>query len=254
MMDNDRLHLRLTVEDFREIHMTQPLERKVTQDNALISASYSMTLDEKRLLMALISKIDPTSKAWKTGSLSVEITITEWAELYSIKGGNTYERLNEASKRLYNRSVRIKGDSKKGKEIRWLSAREYNEGEGVVILTFANPILKYLTSLFDQFTSYDLLGVSGLKSMHSVRLYELACQYKSTGWRYMTLDELREALDLQDSYVRWVDLRKYVLDKSCREVTQKSDYIIAYEAVKKGRGVDAIKLFIKPKDQLELEL
>lgn len=224
----------------------------VTQDNALITASYAMGLDEKRLLVAAISKLDPDSKVWLYGRAEVEITVSEWAYLYGLKTNDVYTRLNDASKRLFDRYVRIYGDSRKGKDIRWISAREYDEGAGRIVLTFSGPILHYLSGMIDQFTSYDLLGVSGLKSIHSVRLYELAAQFKGTGWRHITLDELRKMLDLGDSYPRWVDLKKRVVDRACTEVTQKSDLSVEYEKVKQGRNVVAIRLRIIPKDQLEL--
>ncbi len=224
----------------------------VTQDNALITASYAMGLDEKRLLVAAISKLDPESKAWLQGRAEVEIIVTEWADLYGIKGKDVYERLNEASKRLYDRSVRIYGDSKKGKELRWLAAREYDDKAGRVVLTFPAPILHYLTGMIDEFTSYDLLGVSGLKSIHSVRMYELASQFKGTGWRNLTLEQIKEALNLGDSYNRWVDLKKRVIDRACEEITAKSDLNLEYEMIKRGRNVVAIRLKIEEKDQLNL--
>lgn len=224
----------------------------VTQDNALITASYSMGLDEKRLLVAAISKLDPDSKAWLYGRAEAEIFVSEWTELYGIKGKSAYERLNSASKRLFDRHVRIYGDSRKGKEVRWISAREYDEGGGRVVLTFSGPILHYLSGMIDQFTSYDLLGVSGLKSIHSVRLYELASQFKGTGWRHIELDELRSMLSLGDSYPRWVDLKKRVVDRACSEVSSKSDLLVEYEQIKRGRNVTAIRLRITQKDQMEL--
>lgn len=224
----------------------------VTQDNALITASYAMGLDEKRLLVAAISKLDPESKAWLHGRAEVEITVPEWSELYGLQGNNVYARLNDASKRLFDRYVRIYGDSRKGKDLRWISAREYDEGAGRIVLTFSGPILHYLSGMIDQFTSYDLLGVSGLKSIHSVRMYELASQFKGTGWRHVSLDELRKMLSLGDSYPRWVDLKKRVVDRACSEVSQKSDLNVEYEKVKQGRNVVAIRLKITPKDQMEL--
>lgn len=233
-----------------EIYSEQ--KRTVTQDNVLITASYTMTLDEMRLLKASISKLDPTSKAWLAGRAEVEITAGEWVILYGADPANSYRQLNEASKRLYERSVRVYGDSKKGKDIRWLSAREYDSGAGRVVLTFSGPILYYLTGMVDEFTKYDLLGVCGLKSTHSVRLYELAGQFRGTGWRHIELDDLREMFCLGNAYQDWRDLKKRVVDRACKEVTEKSDLDVSYEIVKRGRSVHAIRLKIEEKDQLNL--
>ena len=226
--------------------------RTVTQDNALVTASYSMSLHEKRLLVAAISKLDPTSKAWKEGRAEVTVTAGEWIDIYGGSNKSAYRELRGASAGLYSRSVRIKGDNRNGKNIRWISAEEYSETEGRVSITFSGPILGYLTGMIDEFTSYDLLGVGGLKSTHSVRLYELASQFKGTGWRYIDLEDLREMFCLDGAYPRWVDLKKRVVDRACREVTEKSDLDVEYEQVRRGRSVHAIRLRIRKKDQLNL--
>lgn len=228
------------------------VKKSVTQDNALVTASYAMTLDEKRLLVTAISKLDPTSKAWLEGRAEVHISASEWVDLYGCNPSNSYSQIDSAAKKLYERSVRIWGDSKKGKDIRWLSAREYDSGAGAVVLTFSGPVLYYLTGMVDEFTKYDLLGVCGLKSTHSVRFYELASQFKGTGWRYIDLNDLREMLCLQDSYPKWSDLKKRVIDRSCNELTEKSDLNVTYDVVKRGRNVVAIQLLIETKDQLEM--
>ena len=228
--------------------------KRVTQDNALISAKYTMTLNEKRLLLAAISKLDPTSKAWKDGKAEVTITVHEWVELFKTDRKYSYKQLREASAALYGRSVRIKGDHLNGKNLRWLQAEEYSQDKGMVTITFSGVILKYLTSLFDQFTSYDLLGVSGLKSVYSIRLYEIATQFKNTGWRQVQVNELRGMLGAEGFYPRWAELRRRAVDVAVKELNLKSDISIDYKIIKEGKEVVAVRLFVKPKDQLELEL
>lgn len=237
------------------LKMTQKkelIQNKVTQDNALIEASYSMTLDEKRLLIAAISRLDPESKAWLKGIAEVEISVKEWVSLYSISDKDAYQRLNRASIRLFHRYVRIYGDNKKGKDIRWIQSREYDEGCGTIRIVFAGVILHYLTGMVDQFTSYDLLGVQGLKSIHSIRMYEVACQFKSVGHRSLTLEQIKNMLDLGDSYPRWVDLKKRVIDRACKEISEKSDLELTYTMIKQVRSVVGIKLKIKKKKQMDL--
>ena len=233
--------------------MNEPNAKTVTQDNALVSACYKMGLDEKRLLVAAIAKLDPTSKAWLAGRAEVEIGAQEWADLYGVSRSGAYSQLSKASKELYNASVRLYGDSKKGKDVRWISAREWAEGAGYVRITFSGPILHYLSGMVDEFTKYDLLGVSNLKSVHSVRLYELAAQFKRTGWRQVNLDDLRAMMGLEGRYPDWRDLRK-VIEKSSKEISQKSDLSVEWEPVNYGRRVIGIKLKIAERDQLDLPL
>jgi len=226
--------------------------RSVTQDNALITASYSMSLNEKRLLVAAMSQLDPTSKAWKEGRASATITASDWVATFKGSPKSAYRELRKASAKLFESKAQLRGDHRNGKRIRWIQAEEYSEDEGRVTIVFSGEVLYYLTSLFDEFTKYDLLGVAGLKSTHSVRLYELASQFKGTGWRYIELDDLREMFCLEDAYPRWQDLKKFVVDRACKEITAKSDLDVSYEIVKRGRSVHAIRLKIESKEQLDL--
>ena len=224
----------------------------VTQDNALISASYSLSLAEKRLLVLALSKIDPTSKVWLNGG-SATVTATEWSKHFDLDVKSSYKRLRSASDSLYGKSVMISGDAQDGERIRWLSSEKYSQGDGFVTLKFGREMVHYISGMVDQFTSYELLSVSGLKSSYSVRVYELARQFLNTGWRYIDLKDFRVMLELENRYPVWTDLRKRVLDRACNEINKKSDLILSYKIIKKGRSVHAIKLTVDKKIQSELK-
>lgn len=235
-----------------DLELANKGKKTVTQDNVLVSAHYAMSLVEKRLLVRAIAELDPNSKAWKEGRAEVIVTAGEWCDLYGGDRKSAYSQLRGAGKRLFERSVRIYGDSKKGKVVRWISAWEYNENEGRVAVTFSGPILYYLTGMIDEFTSYDLLGVSGLKSIHSVRIYELVSQFKSTGWRIISVDDLRNMIGIEpDGYKVFSDFRKRVLDRACTELTRKSDLEVSWEPIKSGRTIKSIKFSVKKKDQFD---
>lgn len=234
----------------------QPLSQQasITQENVLVSASYTMSLNEKRLLVMALSKLNPLdNEVWKTGA-DLTVTAREWAKVFNIHQKNAYKLLKNAADQLYKRSVRIQGDHWKGKEIRWLSAKEYSQEDGYVTLGFGKELVYHISGLVDQFTSYKLLSVSGLKSVHSIRMYELAKQFVDEGWRYIKVVELREMFKLEKSYQTWQDFKKRVLDRSCKEVSEKSDLVISYATVKKGRNIHAVRIKVDTKEQLEMEL
>ena len=222
-------------------------ELTVTQDNELISASYAMSLNEKRLLVLALSKIDPMGKAWLEGG-KAKVTAKEWSEVFGLDIKSSYKRLKKSADNLYNRSIRINGDNLNGERIRWLSAEKYNMNDGYVTVMFGREILHYLSGMVDQFTSYKLLNVSGLKSTHSIRMYELVRQFISTGWRYIELDNLRYMLKIHNSYSHWRDLKKRVIERACMEITEKSDLLLSYQPIKRGRSVHAIRIKIVKKD------
>ena len=148
--------------------MSDIVNNLVSQHNSLIKASYSLTLNENRLLIAAISKIDSTSQAWQSGRVEIDITVAEWRKLYSKNGGSVYSDVRTAAFKLYERNIRLWGDHDKGKNIRWISAWEYDKNSAKVVLTFSGDILHELSGFVEEFTKYQLLNVRGLKSSHSV--------------------------------------------------------------------------------------
>ena len=86
----------------------------------------------------------------------------------------------------------------------------------------------------------------GLRSIHSMRLYELTKQYEAIGERKILLAELRECCGVTDNqYKKFNDFKKDVLERSKKEINAKTDLLIEYEEIKTSRKVTAIKLTVK---------
>ncbi len=217
----------------------------VVQDNALINASYSLTLNEKRLILLAISKVNPLGKMWLDSDSEVVIHASEWAEAWDCDIKHAYPVLKESMESLYNRSIILWGDNDNGEQIRWLSRKKYLLREGQITISFGRECSEYISGMVDYFTSYKLLAVSGLKSVNAIRIYELARQFISTGWRYIELDDLRRMLQLENQYPIWQDFKRRVIDAACKEISNKSDLKLTYDIIKKGRKVIAIKLKVK---------
>jgi len=226
-------------------------QHTITQDNSLVSASYTLSLNEKRLLMLALSKVDPLSKIWLDGQ-RITIHASDLSEQFKIDKKKAYGVLRDALDKLYNRSVRIQGDHENGEEIRWLSAKKYQTGEGVVALAFGREMVHLLSGMVDYFTSYKILAVSEFKSIHSIRIYELASQFVSTGWRVIPLDDFRSML--QVDYPVWQNFKTRILDVACKKISEKSDITLSYTLIKKGCTVHAVKIFVEKKGQYQILL
>ena len=68
----------------------------------------------------------------------------------------------------------------------------------------------------------------------------------------MKIEKIREITNTQNEYKRFYDLKKRVLDKACKEISEKTDIILNYETQKKGRKIAYIKFDLerKPEDDL----
>lgn len=231
---------------------TQSFRPSVTQDNALISAAYAMTLNEKRLLLLGISKVNPLQFPRKDQPLEFEITTDEWCQYYPTT--NAYREMKGAAEQLQSRYVVMRKRRNGEERVNWTDKCVYIESEGRVSIRFGWTISLYIAGMVDQFTRYDLLSVSKLTSVHAIRIYELCMQFKSTGYRRIAVDELRDLLQLGDAYPLFANFRARVLDVACRTISEKTDYELRYSLIKEGRSVRYIEFFMEQRKQLNLEV
>lgn len=226
------------------------------KSNALIEASYKLTLQEQRFLLVCISRIKsgvgaPPAETQKT----MTITAAELYDAFPDMGRQHAEaKLKEAIDRLWDRSVIIRDESKR-EEFRWVQYRaQYLKGEAKVEITFSDAIMPYLTQLKGQFTRVVVKNVSSLSSTYSIRIYELLQQFRSTGDRTIALDDFRSMLDLEDKYQLFKDLNKLLLKPAIAELNEKSDLAVSVETVKQGRKVIALRFRFRDDRQIKMAL
>lgn len=223
------------------------------QDNQLVMACYRMTLTEKRLLLLGVSKVDSERMPSKSYPLEFDVTVNEWASVYGDNTRSIYKELDAASKRLLRRQVFLK--ERAGDQLcNWLDRCQYHPGEGRISIRFGWTVSHYLSGLFEQFTKVDLLSVRTLSSFHSVRLYELLSQFRSTGFRVISLDDFRVALDLGDSYPLFADIKRRIVDPAVKEINEKTDFLVSWGAVKEGKKVVSLRFVFEDQRQVSLPL
>jgi len=210
----------------------------VTKANALVQASYRLSLNEQRLVLACVSQLDSRKPLPKDNLFT--LWAADFAETYAIPVDQAYEALNEASTSLYERDVKV-FDGKVKERFRWVYHVKYYPGEGKVCLGFSQTIMPYLSLLNKQFTSYQMANVAKLRSTYSIRLYEFLIQYRSTGKLIITLDDLKQRLELDGRYDRFSNIKMRILDPAVKELKEKSNLVINWRVIKKGRTVDRLE-------------
>jgi plasmid replication initiation protein len=221
----------------------------VTQDNELIQASYTLTLNEKRLLLLCISKLDPRHFP-RTGA-ECEMTVEEWRERFP-QDDTPWRALQRSAKRLLKRHVTFHPRAGVTKDINWFDSVEYVEGEGRIKICFTYSITTRLQGFVEQFTKVNLLEVSRFTSFHTIRLYELISQFRATGYRRISLDDLRLALSCIDSYSETKMLKRWVLNPALKEINEKADFSVECRDTKRGRRIVGFEFIISEKAQGDL--
>ena len=222
---------------------------KVTKANYLVEASYSLTLQEQRLILACLSKIDSRAEPAK----EITLLASEYSELMNVDIKNAHRELQKASQKLYERSIVVK-DPEKIKEFRWIQKKiHYQKGEGKIKLFWSDDVLTYIGQLKRRFTTYRLADVASLSTSYSIRLYELLMQFNSTKQRSISVDDFRSLFQLNDKYPLFRDLNKRVIKPAVKEINSSSNLEVFYSTTKKGKNIVELHFDFQEKKQIQFE-
>lgn len=219
---------------------------KVTKANHIIEAQYSFTIREMKFVAFMISLIRPEDQDLKYYRLSVKDVLSsittpgeEWGDGYSFIRGIV--------KSIQKKPLVVKTNTGT-LDISWVSSVETFErgvNKGLVEFEFSEKVKPYLLQLREKFTTYHLKYVVQLKSIFSIRIYELLKQYEKIGKRTIEINEFKFLLNIAGKYPNTKDLKRRVLDVAQAELAEKTDVSFSYELIKKGRVVQAIEFLIK---------
>lgn len=212
------------------------------QHNNLVQAKYSMTLQQKRVMIWLVSQIKPIDEDFKEHTLSVK----ELIKICQLSGESAYKQLKDITFSLIEKGIRII-DITNPKEnietqISWLSSAKYRYGR--VTLTFSPELKPYLLLLKERFTAINVIDLMQFKSVHAIRIYELLKQYQDIGERILSIDEIKECCGIKDKLKKYDHFEKYLLLIAQREINEKSDIYFDFERIKPFRKIEGIKFII----------
>ncbi|MCZ5965784.1 replication initiation protein [Escherichia coli] len=226
------------------------------KSNALVEASYKLTLQEQRFLLLCIGRLKSGSDAESTElQKTMTVTAEEYFDSFPDMGRKNAEvQLQEAIDRLWDRSIILRtmrsARSSAGSSI----GHSTPKGEGKAQITFSDAVMPYLTQLKGQFTRVVIKNISNLSRSYSIRIYELLQQFRSTGERIIALDDFRSMLDIEHKYQTYKSLNQQLLRPCVDELNQKSDLAVTLETIKKGRTVVALHFRFKEDKQIKMTI
>ena len=214
----------------------------VVKSNELVQARYDLSLNEQKIILYAISKLDREKEDFNILSLDIR-------DFFKLLGTTKerYTEVREIVRELRKKEVIINTD--KGEIITgWLSSMEYVKNKGIIELEFSKKLIPYLLQLKEKFTRYQLKNILYLRNKHSIRIYELLKQYENIGNRTFTVDELKKILMLEGQYNRFSNFESRVLKPTMEEINDYTDLKVSYEKIKKGRAIHSIKYKIELKE------
>lgn len=238
-------------------------ERWVTMSNALTRAGHGLTLAEKRIVAAAVSKLD-SRRALPPGEVPrTRITAMEYAETFSVDLDTAYDQLQAAAKALYKRSITFfePAHKRNGKplpptmvQMRWVGSVKYQNGEGWVELAWWPDLMRHLVGLKAQFTTYQLRQASALRSAYSWKLLELLTRFQSTGKAEYTIEDFCASMDAPPSLSDFGQVKRRIIEPAVKELIEKDGWLIQWQPIKAGRKVKAVRFTFMRDPQARLPL
>ena len=217
----------------------------IRKGHPIIEASYKLSLAEQRIILLSLAKLDNRN----IENSRVTLYVKDYAQNFGLSETSAYSELARASKKLYDRSIILRGEDETT-EFRWIESRtKYHKGEGRISFEFSRRVMPYLFELDKRlgYTQYHLLSVSGFSSVYSIRLYELCKKLYGMTNQEVEVNEIRRILQLDDKYLEFKFLKRDVLNVARKEINDKSDLLIDIDSIKRGRTIYALKFTIRTK-------
>lgn len=227
---------------------------KVSKNNALINASYRLSLTEMQIVLYGIGLANPTQPNFP---LAYSVNIDRFAKMFDRKHGDIYKEVKNAIvRRLWNRDFSYIDKEGKTVTLRWLTKMIYQDKTGYIEIKFSEDIQPYLHNLQTNFTTYYIDQIVKFKSIYSVRFYEYALmelnEKKINRIKYkLLISDIKKQLDISDKYARFCDFKPYVLDKAKEEINKFSDLNLDYKIIKHGRAPYEIEFSVSRKEVIE---
>ena len=223
----------------------------VVKDNALINASYYLSLTEQRLILLAIIQ----ARAEKmTSSNEFKVKVSSYINAYGVADATAYEAIQKATETLRTRYFtfeRVVDGEPERVVSNWVQSIAYAKSSSYIKIKFTDDVMPLITKLEKHFTSYQLEQVKDLTSIYAIRLYEMMMQWRATGkTQQIPIDELRHKLGIEsDQYKQMVNFKKKVLDFAINQINEHTDIKASYEQHKEGRSITGFTFTFKEKSK-----
>lgn len=221
----------------------------ITKSNSLIQSRYNLTANEQKILLGVISIVEPKDEDFKP----IQLNIEELSNLLDTKHKGQYTEIKKIYEKLTKKDLFIKDDEGNLVQTRWFSSITYLKNGKGILLRFDPSLKPFLLELKSHFTKYQLKNILKLNSAYSIRIFELLKQYEKIGIRTFDLNEIKETLGIEDKYKAYKDFKRRVILQSQVEINNKTDINFEFEEIKNGKKVEKIKFIIKSKKVCPIE-
>lgn len=221
-------------------------KKNVYMSNDLARSRQGLTLSEKRLItlaMSTITATDTPINQFMRRTLISNIHADEYAKRFNISTQAAYKEMRSAEEKLFDRHIsfcQLKPSTNETiwTKMRWISTVRYHIGKGMLELVWNVDLAHHISGLRSHFTTYSLDKMSKLRSIYSVRLFEILESYKDIKKAVFDIDKFNDIMEAPEKFrSNFAQIRRRIIEPSVKEIIEKTGYIIQWDAIKTGKKV-----------------
>lgn len=192
-----------------------------------------------RIVMAFASLVEESDLDENKGFLKYKIDAASILDGIDA-GGNYYNQIREAAYALIDQKLEQRKHKNHFKVYTLFSTIEYENG--IITGAFHSDLLPFFLGLKKQFTRMSLSQYLKLPSIYSQKIFGYLTSWARAPEVEISVSDLHELLDTPESLRKnFTELRRWVLEKAHKDITELTSLKYEWEPVKKGRAVVAVR-------------
>jgi plasmid replication initiation protein len=231
----------------------------VWQQNRLAEARYKLNVREQKLLLYVISMIDPAAQDFGRCKVSVQ----GYAEMTGLQPDDLYQELRDTALSIREKTLVVEGVLEPGtrrpvkRHGSWFEYVDEAMGDGCVTIKLSSWLAPFLLQVRREFFKYKLNYALNLKSEYSIRLYQWLKRWQFAGRRVETIPQLRlqlgatevdhEGKVIHENLAAYKHFKNKALTPALAEINARTDLsvIAKEEKIKGSKAVGAIAFTIR---------
>lgn len=232
----------------------------VWQQNRLAEARYKLNVREQKLLLYVISMIEPEAQDFGKCRVSVQ----GYAEMTGLQPDDLYQELRDTALSIREKTLVVDGVLEPGmrRAVRrhgsWFEYVDEASGDGFVTIKLSSWLKPFLLQVRREFFKYQLTYALDLKSEYSIRLYQWLKRWQYAGKKTESLVLLRlhlgatevnhEGQVVRENLAAYKHFKNKALTPALAEINARTDLCVSVreEKVKGSKAVGAIAFSIRP--------
>lgn len=229
--------------------------------NEFVLAKYTLSKRESRAFVAIVAALANMQENDQSHYV-VKLTYKTLANIIGIGIETGYtNKVRAVLNSLRKREISIQErTSQKEEYSQWLDANLISSikapGDGTVEIKIDSVLIPYFINLVSAYTTLDVKYLISFNSQYSFRIYQIIQQFKNTGFRRISIETLRDVLQIGDKYPRTNDFKRFVIDPAINDINEKTPLNITYKfngGVGKKQA-DHISFYFGTKDDIDINV